>query len=106
MRKADNLHSSMTTDAKLRQCSHLVPGHQSLGTDTKTRLNFARVQIQRAYGRLKRKMNCDLDEVLLHIASACILHDMCEERKECYLEERNRRGEDEGLSQPLNDDDT
>ena len=80
------------------------------------RLSRARIQIERAYGRLKgrwrcllKALDCDLDKVVLHATSACILHNMCEERKECYLEEWNRLGEDEirDLPRPdlLNDDD-
>lgn len=80
------------------------------------RLSRARIQIERAYGRLKgrwrcllKALDCDLDKVVLHATSACILHNICEERKECYLEEWNRLGEDEigDLPRPdlLNDDD-
>ena len=47
--------------------------------------------------------------VISHATTACILHNMCEERKECSLEEWNRLGEDEigdlPRPDPLNDDD-
>ena len=78
------------------------------------RLSHARIQIKRAYGRLKgrcllKALDCDLDNVVLHVISACILHNMCEERKECYLEEWNGLAEDEigDLRRPefLNDND-
>ena len=79
------------------------------------RLSRARIQIERAFGRLKGRwrcllnpLDCDLDKVVLHATSACILHNICEERKECYLEEWNRLGEDEigdlPRPDPLNDD--
>ncbi|KAK2572190.1 hypothetical protein P5673_002401 [Acropora cervicornis] len=79
-------------------------------------LSRARIQIERAYGRLKGRwrcllkgLDCDLDKVVLHVTSACIMHNMCEERKECYLEEWNRLAEDEtgDLPRPdlLNDND-
>ena len=80
------------------------------------RLSRARIQIERAFGRLKgrwrcllKALECELDKVVLHATTACILHNMCEERKECYLEEWNRLGEDEigdlPRPDPLNDDD-
>ena len=80
------------------------------------RLSRARIQIERAFGRLKgrwrcllKALECELDKVVLHATTACILHNMCEERKECYLEEWNRLGEDEigdlPGPDPLNDDD-
>ena len=80
------------------------------------RLSFTRIQIERAFGRLKgrwrcllKALECELDKVVLHATTACILHNMCEERKECYLEEWNRLGEDEigdlPGPDPLNDDD-
>lgn len=80
------------------------------------RLSRARIQIERAFGRLKGRWRCllkalefELDKVVLHATTACILHNMCEERKECYLEEWNRLGEDEigdlPRPDPLNDDD-
>ena len=80
------------------------------------RLSFTRIQIERAFGRLKGRwrcllkvLECELDKVVLHATTACILHNMCEERKECYLEEWNRLGEDEigdlPGPDPLNDDD-
>ena len=80
------------------------------------RLSHARIQIKRAYGQRKgrwrcllKALNCDLDKVVLHVTSACILHNMCEEQKECYLEEWNRLAEDEigDLPRPdlLNDND-
>ena len=80
------------------------------------RLSRARIQIERAFGRLKgrwrcllKALECELNKVVLHATTACILHNMCEERKECYLEEWNRLGEDEigdlPRPDPLNDDD-
>ena len=80
------------------------------------RLSFTRIQIKRAFGRLKgrwrcllKALECELDKVVLHATTACILHNMCEERKECYLEEWNRLSEDEigdlPGPDPLNDDD-
>ncbi|XP_066026359.1 putative nuclease HARBI1 [Pocillopora verrucosa] len=80
------------------------------------RLSRARIQIERAFGRLKgrwrcllKALECELDKVVLHATTACILHNICEERKECYLEEWNRLGEDEigdlPRPDPLNDDD-
>ena len=66
------------------------------------RLSRARIQIERAFGHLKgrwrcllKALECELDKVVLHATTACILHNMCEERKECFLEEWNRLGEDE-----------
>ena len=84
--------------------------------DFNYRLSRARIQIERAYGRLKgrwrgllKALDCDLDKVVLHVTSACILHNMCEERKECYLDDWDRLGEDEigDLPRPdlLNDND-
>ena len=79
------------------------------------RLSRARIEIERALERLKgrwrclfKQLDCDLHKVVLHVISAYILHNMCEERKECFLEEWNRLGEDEigdlPRPDPLNDD--
>lgn len=79
------------------------------------RLSCAHFQVERGLGRLKgrcrclhKELDCELDKVVLHIMTACILHNMCEERKECYLEEWNRLSESEIgdllRPDPLNDD--
>ena len=79
------------------------------------RLSRARIQVERGLGRLKgrcrclrKELDCDLDKVVLHVMTACILHKMCEERQECYLEEWNRLSESEigdlPRPDPLNDD--
>ena len=89
--------------------SNLTPGKEHFNY----RLSRARIQIERAYGQLIGRwrclLDCDLDKVILHFSSACILHNMCEERKECFLEEWNRLAEDEigDLPRPdlLNDND-
>ena len=61
------------------------------------------------YSNLRWVIDNHVDKVVLHATTACILHNMCEERKECYLEEWNRLGEDEigdlPGPDPLNDDD-
>lgn len=60
------------------------------------------IQFKRAFELLKRRwrclpkpLDCDVNKVLLNFTSACILHNMCEEQKEHYLEELNRLGKDE-----------
>lgn len=66
------------------------------------RLSRARIQIERAFERLKgrwryllKTLDCDLDKVELHATTACNLHNICEKGKECYLEEWNRLNENE-----------
>ena len=85
-------------------------------TPEKEHFSRARIEVERAYDGLKgdgdvdllKALDCDLNKVVLHTTSACILPNMCEERKECYLEEWNRLGEDEigdlPGPDPLNDD--
>lgn len=80
------------------------------------RLSRARIQIERAFGRLKgrwrcllRPLDCDLENVVLHVTTACILHNMCEEQQATYLEEWDRLEEDEvgdlPRPNPLQEDD-
>ena len=68
----------------------------------KYRLSRARIQVERGLGQhkgrcqcLHKQRDCDPDKVVLHIMTACILHNMWEERKECYLEEWNSLSESE-----------
>lgn len=42
-----------------------------------------------------RPLDCELENVVLHVSTACILHNMCEEQQATYLEEWDRREEDE-----------
>ena len=66
------------------------------------RLSRARIQVERGLGQHKGRCQClhkqrdfDPDKVVFHIMTACILHNMWEEGKECYLEEWNSLSESE-----------
>ncbi|CAB4019453.1 Hypothetical predicted protein [Paramuricea clavata] len=58
------------------------------------RLNRARIQIERAFGKLKgrwrclfKQLECTLENAAHHVIASCILHNICEEGDAEYLEE-------------------
>ena len=58
------------------------------------RLNRARIQIERAFGKLKgrwrclfKQLECSLENAVHHVIASCILHNICEEGDAEYLEE-------------------
>lgn len=54
-------------------------------------------------------LECDLENVVLHVTTACILHNMYKEQQATYLEEWDRLEEDEvgdlPRPNPLQEDD-
>ena len=58
------------------------------------RLNRARIQIERAFVKLKgrrrcllKQLECSLENAVHHVIASCILHNICEEEDAEYLEE-------------------
>ena len=58
------------------------------------RLNRARIQIERAFGKLKgrwrcfyKQLECSLENAVHHVIASCILHTICEEGDAKYLKE-------------------
>ena len=58
------------------------------------RLNRARIQIERAFGKVKgrwrclfKQLECSLENAVHHVIASCILHNICEEGDAEYLED-------------------